>query len=431
MEAPFLDQSIASRLCNATSSINLSSICDGSPDFLTPPLKEILCSKMSTGNLTNSNQLSRICSGHFDFETSFELSENLQRFVSTVVPILFGITVLVGFIGNTLVVLVVLANQQMRSTTNILIFNLALADLLFIIFCVPFTATDYAVPSWPFGQVWCKIVQYLVIVTAYASVYTLVMMSFDRYLAVVHPITSMSIRTERNTYFAIVVLWALILVMCVPVLFAHGIIVYEHKYDSRAKCLFKELEWDLPAFQISFFATSYVIPLGLICTLYLFMLNRLWTGVGPSGHVSAESRRGKKRVTRLVVVVVAIFAVCWLPIQVILVLKSLGKYDTNSWAKVMAQIVSHVLAYMNSCVNPILYAFLSDNFRKAFRKVILFLRKLLSGQGQDQGQGRGMDYEMTQCTRNMTNRKKPPSTPQTCDTNIENENENENENDIL
>ena len=89
--------------------------------------------------------------------------------------------------------LVVAANQQMRSTTNLLIINLAVADLLFIVFCVPFTGTDYVLPFWPFGDVWCKIVQYLIVVTAYASVYTLVLMSLDRFLAVVHPITSMSV----------------------------------------------------------------------------------------------------------------------------------------------------------------------------------------------------------------------------------------------
>jgi hypothetical protein len=91
------------------------------------------------------------------------------------------------------VVIVVAANQQMRSTTNLLIINLAVADLLFIVFCVPFTGTDYVLPFWPFGDVWCKIVQYLIVVTAYASVYTLVLMSLDRFLAVVHPITSMSV----------------------------------------------------------------------------------------------------------------------------------------------------------------------------------------------------------------------------------------------
>lgn len=56
-------------------------------------------------------------------------------------------------------------------------------------------------------------------------------------------------------------------------------------------------------------------------------------------------------------------------LQIILVLKSVDAYDINAVTLVL-QIVSHVLAYMNSCVNPILYAFLSDNFRKAFRKVV-------------------------------------------------------------
>ena len=59
-----------------------------------------------------------------------------------------------------------------------------------------------------------------------------------------------------------------------------------------------------------------MIPLALICGLYLWLLLRLWRGAAPGGHVSAESRRGKKRVTRMVIVVVAIFAVCWFPIQV-------------------------------------------------------------------------------------------------------------------
>ncbi len=62
-----------------------------------------------------------------------------------------------GVIGNTLVILVVSTNHQMRNTTNALILNLALADLLFIIFCVPFTATDYSLDRWPFGLVWCQV----------------------------------------------------------------------------------------------------------------------------------------------------------------------------------------------------------------------------------------------------------------------------------
>ena len=79
--------------------------------------------------------------------------KKMEEVVSIVVPIFFSIVVLVGFIGNLLVVLVVTFNKQMRNTTNLLIMNLAVADLLFIVFCVPFSATAYAFPhNWPFGN---------------------------------------------------------------------------------------------------------------------------------------------------------------------------------------------------------------------------------------------------------------------------------------
>ncbi|GLH06463.1 Allatostatin-A receptor [Gryllus bimaculatus] len=169
-------------------------------------------------------------------------NEITQKVVTIVVPILFTLIVLIGLIGNALVVIVVAANQQMRSTTNLLIFNLAWADLLFIVFCVPFTATDYVLPYWPFGDVWCKIVQYLIVVTAYASVYTLVLMSLDRYLAVVHPITSMSIRTEPNALLAIIVTWVVILTASAPVYFCHGEVTYVFTSQEQTACVF--LEYD-------------------------------------------------------------------------------------------------------------------------------------------------------------------------------------------
>ena len=79
----------------------------------------------------------------------------LEKVVSIVVPVFFSIVVFIGFFGNNLVILVVTFNKQMRNTTNLLILNLAVADLLFIVCCVPFTATSYALPhNWPFGDVW-------------------------------------------------------------------------------------------------------------------------------------------------------------------------------------------------------------------------------------------------------------------------------------
>lgn len=155
--------------------------------------------------------------------------DGIVEVVSRIVPVFFGLIGLTGLLGNALVVLVVLSNPQMRSTTNMMIINLAVADLLFVIFCVPFTATDYVLTDWPFGDVWCKLVQYFIVVTAHASIYTLVLMSLDRFMAVVHPIACRSIRTERNTLKAIIILWVVILTTAIPVLLTHGVKVNSKK----------------------------------------------------------------------------------------------------------------------------------------------------------------------------------------------------------
>lgn len=138
-----------------------------------------------------------------------------------------------------------------------------------------------------------------------------------------------------------------------------------YAYQQHAACTFNQ-DYNHAAFQISFLLTSYAIPLTIICLLYFGMLVRLWKS-GAAG--SGRSIRGKKRVTRMVVVVVGVFAVCWLPIQVVLVLKSLKLYPITDLS-IAIQITAHVLGYMNSCVNPLIYSVLSENFRKAFRKAI-------------------------------------------------------------
>ena len=71
-------------------------------------------------------------------------------------------------------------NPRIRNTTNLLILNLAVADLLFLLVCVPATASDYILMYWPFGLTWCRTVQYIIYVTAYVSIYTLVLMAADR-----------------------------------------------------------------------------------------------------------------------------------------------------------------------------------------------------------------------------------------------------------
>ena len=63
--------------------------------------------------------------------------------IALTVGITFSITFFVGLVGNSLVLLTVLLQKQMRNATNILILNLAIVELLFIVLCVPFTGLNY------------------------------------------------------------------------------------------------------------------------------------------------------------------------------------------------------------------------------------------------------------------------------------------------
>lgn len=333
-------------------------------------------------------------------------SREFERFVRIIIPTIFGFICVLGLFGNSLVILVVLADKHMRNTTNVLILSLAVADLLFILFCVPFTATGYALPVWPFGDIGCKVAQYAMYVCAYASVYTLVIMSLDRYLAVVHAIRSMTLRSERNTWFAIAIIWIIILCGNIPILIQFGEKRYEFGNENRSACINiadQENERVGKAFFGSFFFFGYVIPLGITMLMYGLMLKRLLYGVVPGGaNQSAESIRAKKRVTRMVVIVVVIFAICWLPIQVILFAQKFQEEQERSASYISFQMAANCLAYMNSCVNPILYAFLSENFRRSFRKFLCCTES-----------SRRMEYERTNIRFTVTE-KETTSTKTTC-----------------
>jgi hypothetical protein len=159
----------------------------------------------------------------------------------------------------------------------------------------------------------------------------------------------------------------------------------------------------------TFFGFGYVLPLTLVSVLYGLMIRRLLFGdsSAPStagstvrqnrrrstaasttaaaasrsrsssrclaGGGLSETARARRRVTRMVIVVVVIFAACWLPLHVVFVVQFYApslEVDGTVWF-VATKIACTCLAYMNSCVNPILYAFLSDNFRKSFRRLAL------------------------------------------------------------
>ena len=165
----------------------------------------------------------------------------------------------------------------------------------------------------------------------------LVLMSLDRYLAVAHPITSMSLRTVKNAHRAILVMWAVIIVFCIQTSVTHDV---NYINENASTCTFKTEEFSYILYQSSFFLFSFIIPIFVIIILYLLMLKRLW--VGGNGGFVGRNARSKKKVTRMVSLVTLIFTCCWITLQVVLLLKSIELYPYTPLS-VSIQIIGHVL----------------------------------------------------------------------------------------
>jgi C-C chemokine receptor type 8 len=121
--------------------------------------------------------------------------ELIQRDSKLLLAVLYCLLFVLGLLGNSLVILVLVAYKKLRSITDIYLLNLALSDLLFV-FSFPFQ-THYQLDQWVFGSGMCKVVSGLYYIGFFSSMFFITLMSMDRYLAVVHPVYAIRVRTVK------------------------------------------------------------------------------------------------------------------------------------------------------------------------------------------------------------------------------------------
>ncbi|KAF7245186.1 Galanin receptor type 1 [Varanus komodoensis] len=197
---------------------------------------------------------------HFAFEIGIE------NFITLIA---FGLIFMLGVLGNSLVITVLARSKpgKPRSTTNIFVLNLSIADLAYLLFCIPFQSTVYLLPSWVLGTFICKFVHYFFTVSMLVSIFTLSAMSVDRYVAIVHSRRSSSLRVSRNALIGVGVIWLLSIAMASPV--AHHQRIIQRDFVNQTFC------WEVwPNLQhkrvyvICTFVFGYLLPLLLISFCY-------------------------------------------------------------------------------------------------------------------------------------------------------------------
>ena len=163
---------------------------------------------MLNSTLTN-NSLNSLDKSSTDEE---EASDHLLYLI---IP-LYSLVFVIGTIGNILVILTVVTVKQMRNTTNALILHLAIANLTFALMCIPHTIYVYVVRSYNFPSLFCQLANTLMYLSAYVSIYILVLMAVDRFLGVVFAVKSTKYRTERNAHLAVIFVWFIGIIFASP-----------------------------------------------------------------------------------------------------------------------------------------------------------------------------------------------------------------------
>ncbi|KAL7980431.1 hypothetical protein Chor_001585 [Crotalus horridus] len=242
---------------------------------------------------------------------------------------------------------------KLKTATNIYIFNLALADAL-ATSTLPFQSAKYLMETWPFGELLCKVVLSIDYYNMFTSIFTLTMMSVDRYIAVCHPVRALDFRTPAKAKLINVCIWVLSSVVGVPIMFPEP-----------------QIYWDTVT-KICVFIFAFLVPILVITICYGLMILRLKNVRLLSG--SKEKDRNLRRITRMVLIVVAAFIICWTPIQIFVIVWTLVGIDKKN-PYVMASLHFCIaLGYTNSSLNPVLYAFLDENFKRCFREFCLPFR---------------------------------------------------------
>ncbi|KAM8731226.1 type-1 angiotensin II receptor [Acanthopagrus schlegelii] len=299
-----------------------------------------------------------------------------HEFIFTLVPIVYSCNFVIGIIGNSMVVAVIYCYMKLKTVAHIFVLNLAISDLTFVItlpMWATFTATGY---NWPFGGFLCKASAGLVIFNLYTSIFFLTALSIDRYLAIVQPVRSRRFRTVVYARITCVVIWLFAFVLSVPTALTRDV---HNITDNRTVCgilhpktgnavMLKELPLAIGLMKS---LLGFLVPFIIIITCYC-LIGRALLG---AKHIQKSSRSRDDEVLRMLAAAVLAFFLCWVPHQVFHLMQVLTQLTLVENCAIIEIIDTAMpfticIAYFNSCVNPIVYGFVGNNFRKNLLRLL-------------------------------------------------------------
>ncbi|NWU34461.1 CX3C1 protein, partial [Hylia prasina] len=284
---------------------------------------------------------------------------DVQEFGKIFLPIFYVVVFALGLTGNLMVVFAIVKGNK-KSITDIYLLNLAVSDLLFVI-SLPFWASN-TVRGWTLGTIACTAVSSLYYIGFFGGMFFITVISIDRYLAIVRATYSLKSRTVRHGFLVTCGVWAIAVLVSVP----H--FVFSQLVENDCIAVFPEkLENIWPVFcNMELNTIGFFIPVCIIFYCYCGIIKTL---------LSCKNQK-KARAIKLILVVVLVFFLFWSPYNVLIFLDTLSHYELFTNCNQIKSLdyamhLTETIAFSHCCLNPLIYAFAGEKFRKYLYHVCL------------------------------------------------------------
>lgn len=272
--------------------------------------------------------------------------------------------------GNIFVLSVWCFHKSRSTVAEIYLANLAAADLLLLCglpFWAIYTANNF---HWPFGLILCKIINSFLVINLYSSIYFVVMVSIDRYLALVKTMSLGRMRQPMCAKWNCLAIWVSALFLCFPTL-AFRSLKGVNTYEGLACVLDypSVFQWTITT-AVLLNSVGFLIPVCIITYCSVQIIHTLQN----RDTQNIKTIQTEKKATILVLAVLLLFIICWLPFQITTFLDMLFQIgiisgcDADNALGVASQIAVYC-GFINSCLNPIVYVIVGKHFRKKCKEV--------------------------------------------------------------
>ncbi|NXY85839.1 P2RY4 protein, partial [Alcedo cyanopectus] len=292
-----------------------------------------------------------------------------EEFKFILLPVSYSIVFVVGLALNCWAMWMFVSRMRPWNATTTYMFNLAVSDTLYVL-SLPTLVYYYADRNnWPFGKWLCKMVRFLFYANLYSSILFLTCISVHRYMGICHPIRSLKWVKTKHARIICVGVWLVVSICLIPNL----VFVTTSSKGNSTLChdTTKPEEFDhYVHYSSSVMALLFGVPFLVIVLCYCLMAKRLCKSSFSSPGARMPSY--KKRSIRMIVVVLAVFAVCFVPFHVTRTIYYTSRYvqaDCRTLNIInFSYKITRPLASINSCLDPILYFMVGDKFRGQLRR---------------------------------------------------------------